>query len=282
MRRSLLLATLALLALLAAPSPSQASLVQSCANAQFDGTPIGCTLPSSVGAHHHLVVTSVVFNVLCRNDELSDTLGLMVVAATSYLLTSNCQALGSNNLTLNIYCVQTQTTTGAETFSASDQAGRSGVYIIVAEYSGLTEAAATSICTQDGAGSNNGNTSGATFATGNLTTSNANDLLISSAWYYSIGNTTGLTVNAPYVSEVYYNTCTNCSNQVSHMLADRTVSATGTYQGTFNGAQAATDWMAVQVALPTGPTTIIPAKRKHPPYIIKWWPRRREEVPQHA
>lgn len=246
-------------------------LIQSCSNATFSASNfISCTLGSSVGAHHHLIVSAVTYDNFCPSTTgMADTLGILLPARA--IGSAACSTLSGHSLSLQHYCVETKTTTGSDTISMQDNtgSGTSGVYLIVAEYSGLFESgAAGGDCAAelDGTSTNNG-TTGPSIGTNNVTTANANDLIIASAWYYGPGTTTTLTAPGSYTSEVYYNTCTGCTNQVSHMFTDRIVSATGTYSGTFTEGTTSTNWLVVQAALKVASSA---ASYHHRPQVIHY------------
>jgi hypothetical protein len=236
MKKLLRFLPLAFLPLLAPTSKAQVTLIQTCAAASF-GAGANCTFASPVGTNHHIIVSVVTYGGFCNQQTFNDSLGL---AYTEIIF--KCANFSGNFLSMGLYCVNTQSSSGSDTLSPAGFFG--GGYLASGEYSGLAHSGAT--CSLDGSNGAGSTTSGSgPITTGSVTTTLSNDLLVAAGWYYLTANA-GLTAPTGFTSEVYYNTCTGCSNQVAHMLADKTVSV-GTYTPTF--AMATTgNWIGIQVA----------------------------------
>jgi len=231
------------------PSGSKAAPIQSCNIAFFSSGTVQCTL-NGVGSNHALILSVVTFSSACDTTIISDTFGFSWGSAE---VTHQCTPFSGNQLTINIYCARTQGSSGNDTFT--ETASGAGGYLIVTEYPNVLGSGLT--CTPDGFNSA-GNTTAGPITEGSITTTNATDLLIATGWYVGTANA-GLTTPASYTQEVYYNTCSGCSNQVAHMFSDRSPGSTGTFSPTFTMATTGT-WLGIQVAFtPANPP---PAKHR--------------------
>lgn len=260
--------------------PSKASavpaFVQGCSNAAFAISGQSCTLIGVV-AGHAIIVSAVGYNNVCYNWSLTDTNGDMMATGAA-LVTQVCEIYPAtgNVLSLSITCAPFDTG-GNITVTASDRSIFSGNYIIVTEYSGIasTGGVGNRGCVTDGSNSNtnspccvSGVTGPGPISTGSITTTNSGDILIAMGWYVNTGGGTGLSAPSGFTQQAYYNTCTGCSGQVAHMLADRVPGATGTFSPTFAMSPNNGSWMGTQAAfVPSGAGPITPVK--HRSQVIK-------------
>lgn len=239
-----------LLLMLLTPSSKAQTLIQTCSNASF-GDGANCTFPNPVGAHHHIITSVVTYDGACGSGgSLTDTL-----VGGHYGIETDCANYSGNFLSMTLYCVNTRTSSGSDTLQPAGLFG--GGYLVSAEYSGLaTTGLAGDQCAVDGHSGAGSTTAGSgPITTGSITTTIAGDLLVTSGWYYLTANA-GLTVPTGYTSEVYYNTCTGCSNTVAHMLADKIGASIGTYAPTFAMATSG-NWIGTQAAfLLSAPATV--------------------------
>ena len=282
-----------ILSLAVLPAHSQ-TLVQSVANACFGcGGPITLPFPSNVGANRTIIISTTFFYATCSNPAagppgVSDNIifpgGWAGTPGTGPVMQNVCLTFGSGFLINTLWCAQTGSSSGPMTVSLSIIGSplTSGIGGIATEWSGLdlTQLGPGNPgCVSDpsATGSNNSGTGGTSFTTNNITTTNANDLIVASAWFYSSGNNTTLTVGAPYTNRASYicgSGVGDCANQVSHMIAAQAVSSTGTYGATFTGNHLATDWMTTQFAIKLANTNT----PKHA-YIVKVSPGKFYQIP---
>jgi hypothetical protein len=224
---------------------AQGTFIQGCSAINISGG-TSCTL-TGMGAHHFIISSIITFSAACPNFIYSDTFGV-TGSGSSNIVRQQCLSWFGNWMTMTLFCSNTLTNSGNDTFSIS---ASSANYQITSEYSGLTDNG-VSACAVDGSNSAAPATGTAgPITAGSITTTAAPDLLIASGWYNGAA-TASLTVPTSYTSRVSY---IGQSNQTAHMLADQLPGATGTYSPTFALGTTPTGWMGIQAAFTTVPTS---------------------------